>query len=98
MVDLTFVASRNTSVEEVNGILKAASEGAMKGILDYCTEPLVSIDFNHTTASSTVDSLLTKVTGGQYGQSGGLVRQRMGVLHSYARQHHRTDVGQVRSE
>ena len=63
IVDLTFVASRETSVEEVNRILKEASEGALKGILDYTDEPLVSIDFNHDPASSTVDSLLTKVSG-----------------------------------
>ncbi|HLV27931.1 MAG TPA: type I glyceraldehyde-3-phosphate dehydrogenase [Burkholderiaceae bacterium] len=63
IVDLSFVAARETSVEEVNGILKEASEGALKGILDYTNEPLVSIDFNHSPASSTVDSLLTKVSG-----------------------------------
>src|SRR5690554_3103476 len=63
IVDLSFVAARETSVEEVNGILKEASEGALKGILDYTEEPLVSIDFNHSPASSTVDSLLTKVSG-----------------------------------
>ena len=63
MVDLTFVASRNTTVEEVNGILKAASEGELKGILDYNTEPLVSVDYNHNPASSTVDASLTKVSG-----------------------------------
>ena len=63
MVDLSFVAGRSTTVEEVNQILKAASEGPLKGIFAYSDEPLVSIDFNHTTASSTVDSLLTKVSG-----------------------------------
>ncbi|CAM5215780.1 Glyceraldehyde-3-phosphate dehydrogenase OS=Castellaniella defragrans OX=75697 GN=HNR28_000752 PE=3 SV=1 [Castellaniella defragrans] len=63
IVDLTFVAKRDTSVEEVNGILKAASEGALKGILDYTTEPLVSVDFNHSPLSSTVDAGLTKVEG-----------------------------------
>ena len=63
IVDLSFVAARETSVEEVNGILKEASEGALKGILDFTNEPLVSIDFNHSPASSTVDSLLTKVSG-----------------------------------
>jgi len=64
LVDLSFVASRETSVDEVNGILKAAAaEGPLKGILDYCNEPLVSVDFNHTTASSTVDEGLTKVSG-----------------------------------
>ncbi len=63
IVDLSFVAARETSVEEVNGILKAASEGPLKGILAYTTEPLVSVDFNHDPASSTVDAGLTKVSG-----------------------------------
>lgn len=64
VVDLTFLATRDTSVAEVNGILKAASEeGPLKGILDYSTEPLVSVDYNHNPASSTVDAALTKVTG-----------------------------------
>ncbi len=63
IVDLSFVASRDTTAEEVNNILKEASEGALKGILNFTDEPLVSIDFNHSAASSTVDSLLTKVSG-----------------------------------
>jgi glyceraldehyde 3-phosphate dehydrogenase len=64
IVDLSFVAARETTVEEVNGILKAASEsGPLKGILEYTNEPLVSIDFNHNPASSTVDAGLTKVSG-----------------------------------
>ena len=63
MVDLSFVASRDTTVEEVNGILKTAAEGELKGILDYSEEPLVSVDYNHSVVSSTVDSLLTKVSG-----------------------------------
>jgi glyceraldehyde 3-phosphate dehydrogenase len=63
IVDLSFIAKRETSVEEVNGILKAASQGALKGILEYNTEPLVSVDFNHNPASSTVDATLTKVSG-----------------------------------
>ncbi|MDX3987341.1 MAG: type I glyceraldehyde-3-phosphate dehydrogenase [Achromobacter sp.] len=63
LVDLSFVASRDTTAEEVNGILKAASEGELKGILDYNTEPLVSVDYNHNPASSTVDASLTKVSG-----------------------------------
>ncbi|WP_116792898.1 type I glyceraldehyde-3-phosphate dehydrogenase [Achromobacter dolens] len=63
IVDLSFVAKRDTTVEEVNGILKAASEGELKGILDYNTEPLVSVDYNHNPASSTVDASLTKVSG-----------------------------------
>jgi len=63
LVDLSFVASRTTSVEEVNGILKAAADGSLKGILAYNTEPLVSVDFNHNPASSTFDATLTKVSG-----------------------------------
>ena len=63
IVDLSFIASRDTTVEEVNGILKEAAEGPLKGILAYTDEPLVSVDFNHNPASSTVDSLLTKVSG-----------------------------------
>lgn len=63
LVDLSFVASRDTTAEEVNSILKAASEGELKGILDYNTEPLVSVDYNHNPASSTVDASLTKVSG-----------------------------------
>ena len=63
-VDLTFVANRETSVDEINEILKAASEGPLKGILDYNDEPLVSVDFNHNPASSTYDASLTKVLDG----------------------------------
>jgi glyceraldehyde 3-phosphate dehydrogenase len=64
VVDLTFVASRDTTVEEVNEIVRAASEGALSGILGYCDEPLVSIDFNHNPNSSTFDSGLTRVMEG----------------------------------
>jgi len=63
-VDLSFVAKRETSVDEINEVLKAASEGSLKGVLAYNDEPLVSIDFNHDPASSTYDSTLTKVIGG----------------------------------
>ena len=63
VVDLTFVAARDTTVEEINKVLKTASEGALKGILDYNTAPLVSVDFNHNPASSTYDETLTKVSG-----------------------------------
>ena len=65
LVDLTFTPKRDTSVEEVNNVLKAAAEGALKGILAYTDEPLVSIDFNHDPASSTVDSLETAVLEGK---------------------------------
>ena len=64
VVDLSFVAERETSVEEIHGIMKKASEGELKGILAYCDEPLVSIDFNHDPASSTYDAGLTKVMEG----------------------------------
>ncbi len=64
LVDLTFIAKRETTVDEVNAILKAAAaEGPLKGILTYNTEPLVSIDFNHNPASSNFDATLTKVSG-----------------------------------
>ena len=63
VVDLSFVAGRETTVDEVNGILKQASEGELKGILGYNVEPLVSIDFNHNPHSSVFDSTLTKVSG-----------------------------------
>jgi glyceraldehyde 3-phosphate dehydrogenase len=66
LVDLTFTPKRDTSLDEVNGILKAASEsGPLKGILAYTDEPLVSIDLNHNPASSTVDSLETAVLEGK---------------------------------
>lgn len=64
VVDLSFVAARATSIEEINGILKAASENELKGVLAYNIAPLVSIDFNHTPASSTYDSTQTRVIGG----------------------------------
>jgi glyceraldehyde 3-phosphate dehydrogenase len=63
-VDLTFVAERKTSKEEIDKVLKDASEGELKGILAYNDEPLVSIDFNHDPASSTYDAGLTKVMEG----------------------------------
>lgn len=63
VVDLTFQANRKTTVEEVNTILKHASEHELKGILTYNTEPLVSIDFNHNKASSVFDATQTKVIG-----------------------------------
>ena len=63
IVDLSFIASRDTSVAEVNAVMKAASEGPLKGILAYNQLPLVSVDFNHDAHSSTFDSTLTKVNG-----------------------------------
>jgi glyceraldehyde 3-phosphate dehydrogenase len=64
IVDLTFVAKRPTSVDEVNNALKQASQSDLKGILEYSTEPLVSSDFNHNPASSIVDAGLTRVSEG----------------------------------
>ena len=64
MVDLSFVASRETSKEEIDKVLKEASEGPLKGILAYSDEPLVSMDFNHDPASSTYEAPLTKVMQG----------------------------------
>lgn len=66
LVDLSFQAGRDTSAEEINALMKAASEeGRLKGVLAYNTLPLVSMDFNHTTQASTFDSTLTKVTEGK---------------------------------
>jgi glyceraldehyde 3-phosphate dehydrogenase len=61
MVDLSFTAARDTSAEEIDKLVKKASNGALKGVLDYNDEPLVSIDYNHNPASSTYDAGLTKV-------------------------------------
>jgi glyceraldehyde 3-phosphate dehydrogenase len=63
IVDLSFVAARDTTVDEVNQIMKAAAEGPLKGVLEFNSAPLVSVDFNHNPASSTFDSTLTKVSG-----------------------------------
>jgi len=63
VVDLSFIASRETSVDEINAALKAASEGELNGILAYNTEPLVSSDFNHDPHSSIFDATLTKTSG-----------------------------------
>jgi glyceraldehyde 3-phosphate dehydrogenase len=65
VVDLTFTPKRDTSVEEVNALLKAAAEGPLKGVLGYSDEPLVSIDYNHCPNSSTIDSLETSVIDGK---------------------------------
>ncbi|MBI3936660.1 MAG: type I glyceraldehyde-3-phosphate dehydrogenase [Betaproteobacteria bacterium] len=64
LVDLTFAARRATSVDEVNAVMKGAAEGDLKGVLEYSKAPLVSVDFNHSAASSIFDATLTKVTGG----------------------------------
>jgi glyceraldehyde 3-phosphate dehydrogenase len=65
VVDLVFTAGRETSIEEVNAVVKAASEGSMKGVLAYNDLPLVSIDFNHNPHSSIFDAGLTRVMGGK---------------------------------
>jgi glyceraldehyde 3-phosphate dehydrogenase len=63
VVDLSFVAARDTTVEEVNAIMKEAADGPLHGVLTYNTEQLVSIDYNHNPASSNFDATLTKVSG-----------------------------------
>ena len=63
VVDLSFVAARDTSVDEINAIMKAAADGELKGILGYNSEPLVSSDFNHDPRSSIFEATLTKVSG-----------------------------------
>ncbi len=65
LVDLTFQAARDTSVDEIHQIMKDASQGELKGILAYNDEPLVSIDFNHTAVSSTYDASMTRVVNGR---------------------------------
>ncbi|MBF8268623.1 MAG: glyceraldehyde-3-phosphate dehydrogenase [Gammaproteobacteria bacterium] len=64
VVDLTFLAARATTVEEINKLMKAAAAGELKGVLQYNDEPLVSIDFNHNPASSIYDASLTKIIDG----------------------------------
>jgi glyceraldehyde 3-phosphate dehydrogenase len=64
LVDLSFIAKRATTVDEVNNAAKQASETDLKGILEYSKEPLVSSDFNHNPASSVFDATITKVSGG----------------------------------
>jgi glyceraldehyde 3-phosphate dehydrogenase len=64
IVDLSFIVARDTTVDEINALMKAAADtGPLKGILTYNTEPLVSVDFNHNPASSNFDATLTKVSG-----------------------------------
>ncbi|OTE97227.1 type I glyceraldehyde-3-phosphate dehydrogenase [Crenothrix sp. D3] len=66
VVDLCFQASRNTTVEEIDSVLRAAAAGSLKGILAINDEPLVSMDFNHNPHSSIYEASLTKVTGGNF--------------------------------
>jgi glyceraldehyde 3-phosphate dehydrogenase len=63
MVDLCFTAARDTSIDEINSIMRAAADGPLAGVLAYNDKPLVSVDFNHDPASSTYDAPLTKVSG-----------------------------------
>lgn len=63
LVDLTFIAKRDTSIEEINQVVKDAAFGSMKGILEYNELPLVSIDFNHNPASSIFDATQTRADG-----------------------------------
>ena len=63
VVDLSFIAARDTTVDEVNAIMKEAADGPLHGVLTYNTEQLVSIDYNHNPASSNFDATLTKVSG-----------------------------------
>lgn len=63
LVDLVAVLKKETTKEEINAAMKKAAEGPMKGILEYCEDPIVSVDVIHTTASSIFDSLSTMVNG-----------------------------------
>ena len=64
LVDLTFTARRPTSKEEINALMKEAANGALKGILGYNEDPLVSMDFNHDSHSSIFDATQTRVMDG----------------------------------
>lgn len=64
LVDLTFCAARDTTVEEIHAIMREAADGELKGILEYNDAPLVSVDFNHNPASSIYEASLTKVIAG----------------------------------
>lgn len=64
VIDLTFNSKKNTTNEEINAALKAAADTKLKGVMDYCDAPLVSIDFNHCPASSTFDATQTQVVDG----------------------------------
>lgn len=66
VVDLTCILRKEATAEDINKVLKSCAEGRMKGFLDYTDEDVVSVDFNHYPASSTVDSKLTKVIGGNF--------------------------------
>jgi glyceraldehyde 3-phosphate dehydrogenase len=63
VVDLTFIAKTDVTVDSINNVLRTAAHGELKNILGYCDEPLVSTDYNHTNESSIVDAGMTKVKG-----------------------------------
>jgi glyceraldehyde 3-phosphate dehydrogenase len=64
LISLVAELGRSVTIDEVNSAFRSAAEGRLKGILDYCEEPLVSVDFNGNPASSTIDALSTNVIGG----------------------------------
>lgn len=64
MIDLTFVAKKSTTIDEINGAIQEAANGRLKGVLAYITEPTVSIDYNHDPASSSFDASQTSVLDG----------------------------------
>ncbi len=66
LIDLTFTAGRETSAEEINAAMKEAADGPLKGVMDYVTAELVSVDFNHNPASSSFDSTQTQVIEGNF--------------------------------
>lgn len=66
VVDLSCTLKKEATAEEINKAFKAASQGKMKGILDYTEDEVVSVDFNHSTSSATVDAKMTKVIGGNF--------------------------------
>jgi glyceraldehyde 3-phosphate dehydrogenase len=66
VIDLTALLKKTVTIDEINAALKSASEGALKGILGYTEEPLVSVDFNHCPLSSYVDAMSTKVMEGNF--------------------------------
>ena len=96
LVDLTFVAKRATTVEEINKVVKEAADGAMKGVLAYTDKQLVSIDYNHDPASSTYDSTLTRVTEGTLVKVCSWYDNEWGFSQPHARYHDRVVEGIVR--
>ena len=66
LIDLTFISKRNTTIEEINASIKEAANGSLKGIVNYVTAELVSIDFNHNPASSNFDATQTQIVDGNF--------------------------------